>query len=221
MVDWDRIENFVGYGRLDAPVVFIGMEEGGYGANQPEKLLADLNRRSSFREIEAYAGHSGAIQRTWRVACSLMLHRQGNTQPSVAELVAYQDTKFARPDGEVLLTELMPYPNNRLSSWPAIYAERETRAGYYQRLLPARTKLIRDVLAASKRELIVAYGKGHWPAYASIFGVEIKSGVGGAFRSFDWNGARVVFCPHFVSRSFNSNASVAQFAKYALGDGAR
>ncbi|MFC5508393.1 hypothetical protein, partial [Bosea massiliensis] len=63
--------------------------------------------------------------------------------------------------------------------------------------------------------------KGHWPAYASIFGVEVKSGVGGAFRSFDWNGARVVFCPHFVSRSFNSNASVAQFAKYALGDGWR
>jgi hypothetical protein len=99
MVDWDRIESFVGYGRLDAPVVFIGMEEGGYGANEPEKLLADLIKRSSFREIEAYSGHSGAIQRTWRVACSLMLHRQGNTQPSVAELVAYQDTQFARPDG--------------------------------------------------------------------------------------------------------------------------
>lgn len=216
MIDWSRIETFVGYGRADAPIVFIGMEEGGYDDRQPDKLHADLVRRSSFQTVEAYAGHGGAVQRTWRVACTLMLRRQGNLAPTVAELIDYQDTCFAKPDGDVLLTELMPYPNNRLSSWPAVYAARETREAYFERLLMDRTRLIRDVLSSSPRELIIAYGKGHWPAYAGIFDIDPYSLGREKFVRFGWRGARVIFCPHFVSRDFNSSESVCKFAEFAL-----
>lgn len=216
MIDWDRIENFAGYGRIDAPVVFIGMEEGGYGADQPEKLLADLIKRSSFANIESYSGHNGAVQRTWRVACYLMLRRLGIEHPTVAEIIAYQDNKFAKPDGDVLITELMPYPNKKLSSWPDVYKARETRKEYLQRLRPSRTKLIRDMLGSSKRELIICYGKGHWNAYADIFGVDLRNSDRANFLKHDWNGARVIFCPHFVSRSFNANSSLLEFSRFAL-----
>lgn len=214
MIDWDRIERFLGYGKIDAPVVFIGMEEG--GPDDPDKLFADLLRRSAFDEIETYAGHSGAIQRTWRVACYLMLRRMGVEAPTVSQLVAYQDNQFAKRGGDVLLTELMPYPNRTLSSWPKIYEARETRADYFQRLLPRRTKLIRDMLASSRRELIIAYGKGHWNAYADIFGIDLNNSNRANFLRYEWMGARVVFCPHFVSRAFNANASLLEFANFAL-----
>ncbi len=216
MVDWDRIENFLGYGRRDAPVVFVGMEEGGHGANEPEKLLADLVKRSAFKEIESYAGHNGAVQRTWRVACYLMLRRMGIEAPTVAELIAYQDGKFAKPEGDTLITELMPYPNKKLSDWPDIYKARETRQQYFERLLPIRTKLIRDLLASSDRELIIVYGKGHWKSYAGIFDIDLRGNGPANFIKRHWRGAQVIFCPHFVSRAFNANTSLSDFARFAL-----
>lgn len=216
MIDWEQIERFLGYGKIDAPVVFIGMEEGGYGADEPDKLRADLVKRSSFKQVEVYDGHKGAIQRTWRVACYLMLRRMGIESPTISQIVDYQDTKFAKHDGDVLITELMPYPNKKLTSWPEIYGARETREEYFQRLLPKRTALIRDVLTSSKRELIVAYGKGHWKAYADIFGIDLSKSRGTNFLKHDWMGAQVVLCPHFVSRAFNANASLLEFANFAL-----
>jgi hypothetical protein len=42
-INWERIESFIGYGRRDAPVVFIGMEE---GLADKSALKNDLIRRS-------------------------------------------------------------------------------------------------------------------------------------------------------------------------------
>lgn len=48
VVDWDRIEGFIGYGARNAPVVFIGMEE---GAGSNDDLRSGLARRSLFDPI--------------------------------------------------------------------------------------------------------------------------------------------------------------------------
>ena len=74
--DWERIENFIGYGRPDAPVVFLGMEE---GLRRDADLLADLLARSAFEpymdlvqaqsELDgpsSYFGEGAITQKTWR-----------------------------------------------------------------------------------------------------------------------------------------------------------
>ncbi len=47
MIDWDRIESFIGFGRRDAPVVFIGMEEGRFRtrAEYTATMLPERTRR--------------------------------------------------------------------------------------------------------------------------------------------------------------------------------
>jgi hypothetical protein len=45
MINWERIETFIGFGRHDAPVVFIGMEE---DLRSRDELNGDLLIRSSY-----------------------------------------------------------------------------------------------------------------------------------------------------------------------------
>jgi hypothetical protein len=214
MIDWGRIEAFQGYGRIDAPVVFLGMEEG--GPADADKLMQDLLKRSSFSPSMPYEDPRQSIQRTWRVASHLMLRRAGNLAPTNADVLRYQQEQLGQPTGDTLLCELFPYPNNKISGWPVIYAARETRQEYMTRLQPIRANLLRRMLEQHPRELIICYGKGHWDRYAQIFGIELPAGKREAILISEWRGARVMFCHHFVSRHFNTLDAVNQFAKRAL-----
>src|SRR5258706_1810945 len=131
-IDWTRIENFVGYGRHNAPVVFIGIEENHSGE---QTLENDLLHRSKFDTIEdiqvASEGIAGAarwfqgprppLQPTWKPMCLLMLQRYGCVDPTDQDLDEYQITKLGRSGGATVLTELRPYPNHG-NKWSAIYA---------------------------------------------------------------------------------------------------
>ena len=88
VMDWDVIESFVGYGNINAPVVFVGMEE---GLADPERLQDDLKYRSTFEPVmDVYEAHLGLAkgkklfgdrprgQRTWRVMADVMLHFEGD-----------------------------------------------------------------------------------------------------------------------------------------------
>jgi len=84
VIDWERIEKFVGFGRADAPVIFIGMEE---GLKSAEALDEDLAIRSRYEQPimdlrEAHKGIAGTEnyfdpdraprQQTWRVMADIM-----------------------------------------------------------------------------------------------------------------------------------------------------
>src|ERR1700728_1505894 len=88
-IDWNRIETFIGYGREDAPVVFVGIEE---GLSEEESLEGDLLRRSAFESImDLQLAHQGIAgtdrffdadrpksQRTWCAMCDLVLRRRAH-----------------------------------------------------------------------------------------------------------------------------------------------
>jgi len=212
-IRWDHIESFVGYGREDAPVVFLGMEEGG----DNERLLEDLIGRSHaerFGEIK----HQNTTQRTWRLMCDLMLRRDGVASPTAQERLAYQQNRLGKRDGETLVAELMPYPSRRANDWPEIYSQRfADRKSYLEGLAPKRIQLLRDILRTPQRELIVCYGKGHWSHYRSIFGLTPEFDSSNKFELITWGSTRVVLTPHFATRAFNSDAQLADFSKIALG----
>jgi hypothetical protein len=228
IVDWDRIERFVGFGRLDAPVVFIGMEE---GLKSPDDLEPDLAIRSTYEFPimdlkDAHRGVAGTasyfdpeharIQPTWRVMADLMLRREGNRNPSTAERRRYQALQLGRSGGDALLAELLPYPSPGVNDWLyARFGRYPNREAYMAALMPRRLELLTAVLAAKHRQLVVCYGKMHWPHYERLFEAAIWRDEG-PYRISETNGSRVMLTPHFVSREFNSNEDLASFAGVAL-----
>jgi hypothetical protein len=170
-IDWERIESFVGFGRRDAPVVFIGMEE---GLTEEESLENDLVHRSQFAPVMdlemASRGIAGTrkwfdlaivrCQRTWRPMCDLMLRREGVRAPTKDERNTYQARRLGRSDGDRLSAELLPYPNTRSSRWSEIYKQRfPNRHQYRSQMSKMRIALLRQVLSETDRPLVVCYGK--------------------------------------------------------------
>jgi hypothetical protein len=123
--DWSCIEGFVGYGNLDAPVVFIGMGEGLANA---KAFSQDLLHRSTFSSVmNAEVAHRGLAkgpslstdkprrQPTWRVMADLMLQYMGEKFASRRERATarkpYRAKRPGRRSGDSLLMGLLPYPN--------------------------------------------------------------------------------------------------------------
>jgi hypothetical protein len=235
--DWNRIERFVGYGREDAPVVFVGIEE---GLSSESNLGRDLVRRSKFESIMdlqlAHKGIEGTerffnssrpqCQRTWRPMCHLMLRRRDLTAKPTRELrSAYQAAELGRENGDTLLTELLPYPHRTTGDW--LYKELrryQIRKEYEADMLPTRLELLSRVLAKWPRELIVCYGKGNWHRFKCLIhktfcapSVEWASHQKASCVSAVVNGTRVVLTTHFSSKEFNSEDQLATFAAVAIG----
>lgn len=209
-IAWDQIEQFIGYGRAEAPVVFLGMEEGADNA----RLIPDLLGRSISEQYGEISGQ-GATQRTWSKMCHLMLRREGVSHPTKAQRLAYQRERLGKRSGDTLVAELMPYPCRNATGWPKIYEPRfKTRREYLERMAPRRQAMLRDLFEAHPRELIVCYGKTYWNYYRGIFGATPQPGQ--SIEIFDWRSTRVVMAPHFVSRLFNSAEQLDAFAATVL-----
>ncbi len=222
--DWDRIERFVGYGRIDAPVIFIGMEE---GLSKEDSLEEDLRVRSRFERVmdlkDAHNGIAGTerlfdpartkCQRTWRPMCDLMLRRSGEI-PTLEKRNLYQAMKLGRANGETLLCELLPYPSRSASTWT--YSARfNSREAYRDVMLPRRIRLLQDAIREAKREAIVCYGKSDWPHFETLFeGVNLSDR--GPFRTGSLNEMKIVLAPHFSTRQFNSDQQLEALANVAL-----
>ncbi|MGL5361597.1 MAG: hypothetical protein ACRDBH_01860 [Bosea sp. (in: a-proteobacteria)] len=210
-IDWDCIENFVGYGRPDAPVVFIGMEEGADNS----RLELDLQNRSVNQEYAELVSLNKR-QPTWSKMCDLMLRRSGNSAPSASERLTYQTTQLGKKSGQTLLLELMPYPRNKNADWPDIYRARFPSLDiYYEKMIPRRVLRIQNILKSHRRELIVCYGKGFWPHYEKIFSgaAFIKEGSHKVAKDGE---THIVLAQHFTSRALNSEAQLRELAESAL-----
>jgi len=225
-LDWERIENFVGFGNQKPRVLFLGMEE---GLARDADLLADLRLRSrydSYMDLaEAqtqlggpakYFGTFPKTQRTWRPMCHLMLRRAGVLHPTLTQRLRYQADALGRKNSESLLVELLPYPHPDSGRWLYDKFERfKTRAAYETAILPQRMRLLRDIITEHPPEIIVAYGKGNWGLYKQL--INIASWTADApFEFTDAGGTRVVLVPHLAKKHFGTDKQLDAFADIAL-----
>ena len=230
MIDWDRIEKFIGFGRRDAPVVFIGMEE---RLTSDDALDDDLAIRSRYESPvmdlrEASPGSAEAEryfdpdrpprQPTWRVMADLMLRRDGAAHPTTEERRQYRALRLGRADGDTLLAELLPYPHPKSSDWLyERFGKFHTRAEYATKMLPERIRMLREVISESRRELVVCYGKTNWSEYEALF-YDLSWCDDGDFRVAQGS-MRVVLTPHASGRAFNTDAQLERLAAIAVGSG--
>lgn len=189
----DFIDHFFGYGELEAPIWFIGMEEGG-GANKAEieaRLATWVARgRPAVDDLAAFhlafGDHSrfvdnAPIQSTWKELIRVMLLLNGR-EPTREAIRAYQIAEFGRHGSGVASLELLPLPKPSLASWPyaewtcpAHFPELRTVASYMAHALPRRITAIRELIATHMPKAVVFYGKkyqAHWEAISGAYFID-------------------------------------------------
>ncbi len=204
----DHLLNFIGYGKLNADVWFLGMEEGGGGAN-------NIRSRLRFRPVEDCAEahkilgitkfHTGQniIQPTWRGMCYIMLRLEG--KPVDRESIRnYQADYLGRFRGNSLLCELMPIPKPKVKVWDykMLITQFRSAKEYFQVVKLRRVNYLRGLIQKHHPKVVIGYGKKYWQAYSELFPALKFSGHGQFLVARDTNTV-VVLTHHFISRTMN------------------
>jgi len=226
VIDWAKIETFIGYGNADARVVFLGMEE---GLRRDADLEADLRARSKYEPYmdllraqtdldgpSAYFGEAPITQKTWRPMCHLMLRMAGVSKPSREERLRYQADKLGRHGGDTLLAELLPYPHSDSGQWLyGKFGRFKSREAYAETVIPRRQVILRELFRAHAPDFIVAYGKENWPHYQAIFN-NAEWAVDGPFSFAQWGKSHVILTHALSGRQFNTDDQLDRFASIVL-----
>jgi len=181
---WDRILGHLGFGNPDAPLWFIGMEEG-LGSRPPEVALRNIlalqerldadGLRFSFFEDSWFPAKSKIATQTWKIMAKyarMLLHRAPDWQDS-SSADSYIRDSLGRPDGETLLLELLPLPAPHMADWPDAYTERfQNREDYGQFMRSKRIEILRDLVEKYRPTIVMCYGRSYWQYYRQIFALE-------------------------------------------------
>jgi len=204
----EHLLNFVGYGKLDADVWFLGMEEAGGGES-------NIRSRLKFRQVEDCADahrilgitkhHSGRkiIQRTWRGMCYIMLRLEGK-EIDTESIRNYQADFLGRFQGTSLLCELLPIPKPSINDWgyENFISQYSSRDEYYQVVKPRRVKFFQNLINEYRPKAVIGYGKKYWKDYQALF-PNIKFFKRGQFLVARDTNFVVVLTDHFTARTMN------------------
>jgi hypothetical protein len=205
----DYMQRFIGFGSAEAPMWFIGLEQGG------GETLAELDRRlrawtemggQAFADLPDYCrrigegrwhGSRARIQPTLGKLVRIVLAAHG-IEPTPERIRSYQSERFATTAGDTMIGELMPLPSRSVSEW--IYTasglpDLATRDAYVQAWQPRRIALLKDAIAVAKPAAVVCLGVSAQPMWSAIAGVRFTPGPGGAFWASSET-TRFIVCCH-------------------------
>jgi hypothetical protein len=169
-----RIVGFLGYGRLSAPVWFIGIEEG-LGKANSEEAVSNLQARGRFERTmdlgEAHRllhekgksidiEHMETFVSEWLWMAKIMRACKGNKDwRELGPAKEYIRSQLGRRNGETFLAELSPIPsrNGKDKAWMKWFKE---HVPDISGKIALRTKVLGQVLAENDPALVVCYGDG-------------------------------------------------------------
>lgn len=200
----ENLLNFIGYGRLDADIWFLGYEELCGEENT-------LRERVKFQQVEDSAEaqkilgrnqqkfRQESLQDTWHAMSEILLRLDGkdSTEESIQK---YQVEQLGRAEGSTLLCELLPLPMPSGSAWP--YADSlpqySSREAYYEAVKPTRFDLIEQLISQYLPKIVIAYGRSAWPDYQQVFHKFNLTPNEQFMIGWDANTV-VILCDHFSS----------------------
>jgi hypothetical protein len=167
--------DFVGLGKLNADVWFLGMEEAGGGeknirARLKFKQVEDCKEAHKILGITKHHSGKKNIQPTWRGMCYIMLRLEGK-ETDRESIRNYQADQLGRIHGNSLLLELMPIPKPSIDSWgyENFIPQFASSAEYYKVVKPRRIKHLQRLIRENTPKTIICYGKMYWQEYKEIF----------------------------------------------------
>ncbi len=188
----NRIENFWGYGSLDASVWFVGMEEG-VGTGDEEELeqrfvAADGKQTADIRrdlghlpQFMKWFRTGAGPQTSWKYPISLYLYLKNHRIPSKEEVCEHQiqvlgDTLLK----ETATIELMPLPSRNIREESWLYANSgveglETRSQYLTTYKGTRVRALKALLQDHAPKLVIFYSVGYLKEWQDIIGIELQN----------------------------------------------
>lgn len=186
-----RIQTFWGYGSLDAPVWFVGMEEGVHHKETAEEFTerfkatagkATVDIRKDMRAVpnhtQWFIPHP-KIQPTWKYLIALFLYLQSGTKPTTEEIRTYQEKRLGDTMlKETALLELMPLPASSLKKKAWLYAtlgipELTTRDVYLAQYKQERVNKLQLLIQKHQPNIVVFYSLMYQPDWESVIGREV------------------------------------------------
>jgi hypothetical protein len=188
-----RLENFWGYGSFDAPVWFVGMEEGLSNGGEEYlparfaatngKALVDIRRdminvKDHMIWFTRRIGEAPyPIQQTIRFPIALYLYLSLGRPPNKYEISIFQGEQYGGESACAI--DLMPLPSNNTqdSSW--LYEKNAsldlgTRSRYLQKYRPIRVRRLREIMENYKPELVIFYSVGYREYWEDVAGTRFR-----------------------------------------------
>ena len=173
------MRGFFGYGNLDAPTWFVGMEEGGGNTiSEIHARLSAWDRRGRkplehLREFHLLIGVRQLmeapvrLQKTWAQLIRVLFASRGSDPPNSADVRRYQAHALGHLDGETALLELLPLPSPSIGTW--LYGDNsgldvlESRSRYRDHVTPTRVGALRHLVEKHEPRQVIFYGSS--PSY--------------------------------------------------------
>lgn len=178
---------FYGYGDLDAPLWFIGMEEhGGKSADDVSKRIRtwQTRGRSRLEDLEKYhneifeGGFSSITkQRTWTTLSRIQLAFE-NRGTSTQDVSRHWQKRLGRWHSKTCSMELDPLPSPNTKSWNYpkftdihFLADRKS---YNTRYREKRVQSIKNMIELALPKAVVFYGTDYHNSWTQIAGSEFE-----------------------------------------------
>jgi len=183
-----RINNFWGYGSLEAPVWLVGMEEGLDPNHDVPQLdvrfqIADGKATVDMRgDMKVLANHSkwfqaGApIQSTWKYPIALYLYLKNKRIPDKEEIRDHQVSVLGDSvRKETCTVELMPLPSQKAHESTWLYANYgiaglDTREEYLATYKEARVHKLKEQIDHYHPKLVIFFSLTYLPEWTDVIG---------------------------------------------------
>lgn len=222
----NRIENFFGYGNLDSPIWFIGIEDGinpDIGMefiNKRFELTQGIDNHSVIDVIDDMNGVEDHLewylcgsnpQPTFRRIIQILLQYENVNDFSRKKILDFQKGKLGRVKSNHALLELMPLPNRKSGSW--LYKDYgriggynlKSRSTYLKTVLEYRIGKFQKLIEEKKPKVLVCYSYddryiNQWPKLLTHNKLkELPSPV--YYRHYQHNGTHLFVTPHTIASS--------------------
>lgn len=164
----DHLLEFIGYGRLDADIWFLEMEETG-GSEDNIHTRLKLDQVEDLYKAQQTIGAVN-LPGNQRGMCEIMLRLDDNV-PDDEMIQTYQTERLGRRHGSTLLCFLMPIPRSANQEWDynTILPQFESHQACYEAIKPERMNALRQLVDESKPKIVIGCGKEHWDEYQELF----------------------------------------------------
>ncbi len=184
----NRIKNFWGYGSLESPVWFVGMEEGLDPKKDTEELeirfqAADGKSTIDMRKDMGHLiGHmkwfkeNPPIQSTWKYPIALYLYLKNHKTPSQDDIKMHQGLILGDViKKETATIELMPLPSHKAHESTWLYTKYgvtglNSREEYISTYKAERVKGLRRIVEKYSPKLIIFFSVGYLSEWTEIIG---------------------------------------------------
>jgi hypothetical protein len=209
------ISRFYGYGSWNAPLWFIGMEEGGCPTlDEFSSRLICWSRRGSAELEDAPAYHKelnftrwfgpkAKLQSTWEKLVRIYLSSQGLLS-DIEAVRHFQGERFGSRDCGFASLELFPLPSTDTSAW--IYRDAAhipyliNRQVYKYYVYPKRAEGLRQRIATHRPKYVIIYGLAYVDEWEGIIGKKFGGRDSHNVHETTFESSRILVVPHPVAR---------------------